>query len=687
MNRSIDSIIAKKVSHDVGILIFQYLNDIESLIQQSLTAEKLKGFYGLKGKYSKGRFVCPFHHGADNPTSLSMNDNKRCFHCNACGKSGTYLEFIMYMQNISGRNSYNDAKIFAANHFTKLNLGFNSIADFEQKLKDKILERYRKTNSLRYTDYYDIWLLPERYFSSKEQSQVRQYQEEQQTKPSLEVSLSNSTNKPGFILESLDLEMTIRHLKAQNIIVNGITDYDEAVQVAKNSKLIKDFTKNADKLNSVDKLTDYMSKKYNIDIDTALKYGLIYFDKSSQHQLYYSDFFMLNNRVLFPVRDHETGIIVGYQCRRTDLSAPRHYKYLNITDYQDNLITNENGTTYRDFVPFKVGNFLFNLYELKGKCINTLWITEGIADAIKLSSMGYDAVSLGQANLTDYQIYLIDKYFGKDVTLNLFFDNDDNKIGQNKSIAAAYRLWQFGFRNIRIINTFKEMGKDITDCSVKLRDDDMLRLFINHWEEQAYSFAPVSNEDLSALLKTGLYSESEILFIDPRDVERIISFGEMLNKYLDFKNMTYQQLKLLKKLCSFKEDEIKILLSLSTKDFLDVQNTNETEAAIKENSNTNIDSTQEEGNVEGSLINISKAQLFHLKKRFDIGIIKKIDNECSKKQIAAIVGNIIRNKDFDVWDYIPKNESHYSSTSIASSTNILDDGNFTPIYDDVSIPF
>ena len=68
-----------------------------------------------------------------------MNDNKRCFHCNACGKSGTYLEFIMYMQNISGRNSYNDAKIFAANHFTKMNLGFNSIAEIEQKLKDKIL--------------------------------------------------------------------------------------------------------------------------------------------------------------------------------------------------------------------------------------------------------------------------------------------------------------------------------------------------------------------------------------------------------------------------------------------------------------------------------------------------------------------------------------------------------------------
>lgn len=687
MNRSIDSIIAKKVSHDVGILIFQYLNDIEPLIQQSLTAEKLKGFYGLKGKYSKGRFVCPFHHGADNPTSLSMNDNKRCFHCNACGKSGTYLEFIMYMQNISGRNSYNDAKIFAANHFTKLNLGFNSIADFEQKLKDKILERYRKTNSLRYTDYYDIWLLPERYFSSKEQSQVRQYQEEQQTKPSLEVSLSNSTNKPGFILESLDLEMTIRHLKAQNIIVNGITDYDEAVQFAKNSKLIKDFTKNADKLNSVDKLTDYMSKKYNIDIDTALKYGLIFFDKSSQHQLYYSDFFMLNNRVLFPVRDHETGIIVGYQCRRTDLSAPRHYKYLNITDYQDNLITNENGTTYRDFVPFKVGNFLFNLYELKGKCINTLWITEGIADAIKLSSMGYDAVSLGQANLTDYQIYLIDKYFGKDVTLNLFFDNDDNKIGQNKSIAAAYRLWQFGFRNIRIISTFKELGKDITDCSVKLHDDNMLRLLISLWEKQAYSFTPASNEDLNTLLKTGLYTENEIMCIDPRDINQMTNFAEAIVKHIDLKDMTYQQLAILKKLCCFTEEEIKILLNLSTKDYHDMQDADETENVVKENININAGNAQEERNVEENLINISKAQLFHLKKRFDLDLIKKIDNECSRKQIAAIVGNIIKNKDFDVWDYIPKNESYHSSTGIAPITAVLDDGNFTPAYDDVSIPF
>jgi len=41
------------------------------------------------------------------------------------------------------------------------------------------------------------------------------------------------------------------------------------------------------------------------------------------------------------------------------------------------LITNENGTTYRDFVPFKVGNFLFNLYELKGKCIVNFHFNSG----------------------------------------------------------------------------------------------------------------------------------------------------------------------------------------------------------------------------------------------------------------------------------------------------------------------
>ncbi|TCU79343.1 DNA primase [Tissierella praeacuta] len=680
MNSTLDNIITKKTSHDVGVLIFQYLNDIEPLIQESLTASKLKDFYGLKGKYSKGRFVCPFHAGADNPTSLSLNDKNKNFHCNACSKSGTYLEFVMYMQNLSGKNSYNEAKIFVANNLVGLNLGFTSIADFEQKLKDKILERYRKTNSLKYVDYYSIWLLPEKYLSTTVVSQDKQNKmEKNQSKPSAIASLPTSTNNINFMLDKLDLETTIRHHKAQNIIDNGITDYDKAIQNAKNSKLISDFTQNIDKLNSTDKLSDFMSKKYNIDIDTAMKYGLIYLDKDSQKQLHYSDFFMLNNRVLFPVRDHETGIIVGYQCRQTDLNAPKRYKYLNITDYQNNLTTNKSGTTFRDFVPYKPGNFLFNLYELKDKSTNikTLWITEGIADAIKLSSMEYDAISSGQANLTDSHIYLIDKYFGKDVAINLFFDNDEHKVGQNKSIAVAYRLWQFGFRNIRIIRTYKELGKDITDCSVKLLDDDTLRLFINLWEKQAYSFTPANNEDLNTLLKTSLYTENEIVSIDPRNIKQVISFAEILAKYVDLKNMNYKQLTVLKKLYPLNEEENKILLNLFPKDYHEVQDVDETETAIKENNNNNnMDNGQEEKNVEENLINISKAQLFHLKKKFDINLIQKIDNECSKKQIAAIIGNIIRNKNFDVWNYIPK--SHHSTIDIAHGITIQDDDNDIP---------
>lgn len=175
--------------------------------------------------------------------------------------------------------------------------------------------------------------------------------------------------------------------------------------------------------------------------------------------------------------------------------------------------------------------------------------------------------------------------------------------------------------------------------------------------------------------------------IDPRDINQMTNFAEAIVKHIDLKDMTYQQLAVLKKLCCFREEEIKILFNLSTKDYHDMQDTNEAEITINESSNINAGNAQEERNAGENLINISKAQLFHLKKRFDLDLIKKIDNECSKKQIAAIVGNIIRNEDFDVWDYIPKNESHQSSTGIAPITAVLDDGNFTPVCDDFSIPF
>ncbi len=55
-----------------------------------------------------------------------------------------------------------------------------------------------------------------------------------------------------------------------------------------------------------------------------------------------------------------------------------------------------------------------------------------------------------------------------------------------------------------------------------------------------------------------------------------------------------------------------------------MQDTDETETAIKENSNINAGNAQEERNAGENLINISKAQLFHLKKRFDLDLINLI---------------------------------------------------------------
>ena len=136
----------------------------------------------------------------------------------------------MYMQNFSGKNNYNEAKIFSANNFAGLNLGFISISDFEQKLKDKIMERYHKTGSLKYMDYYDIWILPDKYLSTIAIPQdIKSKSEEKQPSTSSEACSSKPISKHDFVLEALNLELTIRNLKAQNIIDNGITDYDNAI--------------------------------------------------------------------------------------------------------------------------------------------------------------------------------------------------------------------------------------------------------------------------------------------------------------------------------------------------------------------------------------------------------------------------------------------------------------------------
>lgn len=54
--------------------------------------------YGLK--LIKKRTKCPFHRGAENPTSLVFYDKTNSFKCWSCGESGNLIYFIMLMERL-----------------------------------------------------------------------------------------------------------------------------------------------------------------------------------------------------------------------------------------------------------------------------------------------------------------------------------------------------------------------------------------------------------------------------------------------------------------------------------------------------------------------------------------------------------------------------------------------------------
>ena len=59
-----------------------------------------------------------------------------------------------------------------------------------------------------------------------------------------------------------------------------------------------------------------MQKKYYISAgDIIEKYGLMYFDRQSKSKLTHPNFYGLSDRVIFPFKDHNSGIIVGLHCR------------------------------------------------------------------------------------------------------------------------------------------------------------------------------------------------------------------------------------------------------------------------------------------------------------------------------------------------------------------------------------
>src|SRR5699024_10983460 len=153
----------------------------------------------------------------------------------------------------------------------------------------------------------------------------------------------------------------------------------------------------------------------------------------------HTGFYGLCDRVLFPIKDHQSGNIVGFQGRYVFYSKEGknsgYGKYTNLIDYGEEE-SKENGYKYYGITPLHIGYFIFNLYETKNLKPSKLWITEGIADCLKLISMGHkNAVSSIQANLTNEQVSLLKEYFGVDTEILLFFDNDNNSVGQSNSIS------------------------------------------------------------------------------------------------------------------------------------------------------------------------------------------------------------------------------------------------------------
>jgi DNA primase len=631
MAMNINEIIEIKIKYEMGQL-YNYLNEIENTyISSQITGENLVKFYNLNAtnQYGHWRCVCPFHQGASNRTEFIFNDNEKSFTCFACKTSGTYLKFIALMQGFTS-NALNEAKIFAAVHFAHLNLAFNSISDYREKIKQKVIKRYEATKSLDIKDYYDISILPDK--SALPVNTVTR-------KP----DNSSVNNKNEFPIESSskkDAELNI---------------YTQATEDAKNSILLHEILLNKEQFNSIYKLHDFMFKKYYISGDIIEKYGLVYFDRQSQSKLTHSNFYGLSDRVIFPFKDHNSGIIVGLHCRhvlykKEEGKSKQWGKYSNILDYGE-LKTKDNGYQYYGIKSFSIGQFLFNLFEIKDNKVTKLWITEGVADCLKLISLGYiSAVSPGQSNLTDEQINLLKHYFGCEIEVLLFFDNDNNNIGQCNSIQIAYKLWKSGFRNIKIVRTFPGQGKDLTDVAVAIQNDSQLRMLIDLWEKNAYVFSPASEEHLNVLLNSGYYTDSEVFSIDPRDIKEEIAKVNLLKKLGLQTGLDIKELKQIKNITSFIELKINNTNDNTNSNVFDPASTTRiTPPSRNEVELCNTDTSQK---TEYCFMNISDAQLYRLKQKFDKDTIKEIDEKCTREQIINMVGKIINGIPFELDEYL-----------------------------------
>jgi DNA primase len=194
---------------------------------------------------------------------------------------------------------------------------------------------------------------------------------------------------------------------------------------------------------------------------------------------------------------------------------------------------------------------------------------------------------------------------------------------------------------------------------------------VNSWYKECYKFEPVSNQDLNKLILSCLYTKEELLTIDPREIDTHMEFIETVQKNIDIKDLNSEAIKLIKGLRNLESTLL-------------VEQLQKIAESLKPTANT----IEEE---QPTFLNLSERQLYVLKKVFTQDIILRIDSECTKKQINAIMGKIKKNDKFDIEDYL-KHKSYSSINSNAQKeyhpfSKVSDNGNFTPIYDVEDVPF
>ncbi|MDU5151440.1 toprim domain-containing protein, partial [Clostridium sp.] len=498
MNKKLEKLIDNLMKGKCGLL-YNYLNEIEDLIYENLTPQRIMMHYNLK-ENQKNRCKCPIHDGS-NETSLHFSS--KGFKCHSCNTTGTLLEFIRL---ISKLKTLNDAKIYATNNFTNISLDFYSVEDYKNKISIEITNRFKITGSYNLTDYYDISLLPNGYCRLKNNSL-------KENNPQLNPVVVNSNQ--------ISLLEEITRVEKDEIEKYGMPKYIQSVMTATSSTLIS-FLNNAKNITDKKTLDTFMCNKYGLKQNEYTNHDILLI--TNKDFIANKSLYGILNRVLFPIKDHFSNTVVGYLCR--SLTPEENIKWLLISDFDDK----------GKIVEFNKGNFLYNLNKIKDSNPSELWITESITDAIKLESLGYYAVSALGVSLTLHQIDLLNKFFSKDIKINIFFDNDtanEKNIGKSRSYNLCHQLHNYGFNNLNVIQTNSIFGKDLTECSSKINDDNLLKEHLNYWYNNKYTFNINHFNQIDSILSKIKTTNSELRGLSPAELDNISKTISLLENYIE----------------------------------------------------------------------------------------------------------------------------------------------------------